>query len=158
MKKPSVVLDTVLSFAATFLLCAVITGYFTRDTLTVTVTALTVTLAVTFFLTRILRKKRAPARQRRKLQELCNKFLFSPPEYAFAFTKKALGTRCTPVEHNGLLLTNAAAFCVCLTPAKITVAFLAEKYGAAAVKKKKRLVFLSAFATLRRFPRCSPHP
>lgn len=145
MKKPSALIDTVLTFAALFLLCAVVVGYFSRKTSVVLLTAFPIALGITFFAGLLAGKRRAPKARRKQLENLRNKFLFSPPEYAFSFVRETLAHKGEPTEKDGLLLCGATAFCVCLTAEKISLAQLANRYAAAHAAGARKLVFLSAY-------------
>ncbi len=145
MKKISTVIDTVLTVAALFLLCSVIAGYFTRKTSVIILSSLTAAVALAFFTGRLAEKRKAPKVKKRKLGELMNKFLFSPPEYAQAFTVRAISNRAIPSEKNGFVFAGKTAFSVRLVPEKIGAATLAERYSAAAKLGAKKLVILSAY-------------
>ncbi|MCI8458139.1 MAG: hypothetical protein HFE46_00510 [Clostridia bacterium] len=145
MKKISSLFDTLLTFAALFLLSCVTAGYFVRSTPAVLASACTFTFAVLFFTGIFSRRRRKPKEKQKKLNELRNKFLFSPPDYALDFTEQAVRKKCEPKRQDGFILSDKTAFCVCLTPEKVRTAFLAERYAAAARLGVARLVFLSAY-------------
>lgn len=145
MKKFSTVIDTLLTAAALFLLCSVIAGYFTRKTSAILLSSLTAAVALTFFTGRLAERRKAPSVKKRKLRELMNKLLFSPPEYAQAFTVRAISNRAIPSEKNGFVLAGKTAFAVRLVPEKIGAATLAERYSAAAKLGARKLVILSAY-------------
>ena len=145
MKKPSVILDTILTFAASWLLFAAIASYFTQSAAVTVSAAITAAAAVTYFTGKISAKRRLPKRRRRKLNELLNKFVFSPPEYAHDFTMKAISNKHTAVEKNGFIFSGTTAFLVKLIPEKISFATLASAYAAAAQSGAERLVILTAY-------------
>lgn len=145
MKKVATVFDTVLTFIALFLLGSVVAGYFLRSAAAVLTTALTFTLAVLFFTGRLSLRRKRRKESKRRLNDLCNKFLFSPPAYAFDHVWRAVEKKCTPQRKNGLIMGGATAFHVCLTPDKVSASLLAERYASAVQAGAKRLVFLSAF-------------
>lgn len=144
MKKLSYYLDIVLTLLAFFLLCSVILGYFTHSTSVIVISSLTLSFAATFFTSRISDKRRAPNKRKRKLNDIMNKFLFSPPDYAYEFVLKAVKTKREPREESGFIIAGKTAFCVCITPAKTDTAYLADRYAAAAKLGLKRLVLLTA--------------
>lgn len=145
MKKPSVIIDTVLTFAAIFLLCAVVAGYFTSDKAYTVPAALIAALAVTFFTSRLSAKRRLPKKRKRKLGELLNKFIFSTPAYAYDHVLDAIKSKHAVAEQNGFIVSGGTAFYVKIDPEKIGFSTLAERYSAAAEIKAERLVILSAY-------------
>lgn len=145
MKKPSVIIDTALTLAALFFLGCIVMGYFTRNTGSILCAAAVFSLTVTFFTGRLTEKRHMPQKKKRKLDDLMNKFVFSPHDYAYRFTLDALTDKCAVKEENGLILAGGTAFCVRLTGEKVSTAVLAERYAAATQLRAKRLVILSAY-------------
>ena len=143
MKKVTTVFDTVLTFVALFLLGSVIAGYFLHSA--VLATSLTFTFAVLFFTGRLSLRRNKRKEDRRRLNDLRNKFLFSPPDYAFDHVWRAVEKKCTPQQTNGFIMGGKTAFYVCLTPDKVSSSLLAERYASAVQAGAKRLVFLSAY-------------
>lgn len=145
MKKTVRIFDSVLSFCVLLLFFFIAVRYFVPSVVSAAALALTFTLCTLFFTGKWAEKKRAPRVRKQKLTELCNKFLFSPPDYALDYVYNALCTKGTPRQENGLLVLGQTAFCVCLTPDKVRTAFLAERFAAAGALPVRRLVFLSAY-------------
>lgn len=145
MKKPSVIIDTLLTFAAAFLLGATLCGYFSRNTAVILCGALVFALAVTFFSAKLSDKRKLPAKRKKKLNEILDKFIFSLPEYAYDFALETIRRKCNPKEINGLIIANSTAFSVRITPEKINCATLACDYANAAKAGAKRLVIMSAY-------------
>lgn len=146
MKKVTALFDTVLTFVALFVLACIVAGYFLHATVAVVATALTLSLTVLFFTGRHSVRRAAKQADKKTTEEKRNKFLFSPPSYAFDFAMRAVTRKCPAArERDGLIVAAKTAFCVCLTPDRVRTAFLAERYATAAALAVKRLVFLSAY-------------
>ena len=140
VKKSAAVFDTLFTFAAAFLAALFLGDYFLRD-MRVFPFAATAALFAAFF---VRRGHRAKKRKTVNLEELANKFVFSPKPYALSFTKAALSNRGDPQEEDGVLTLAGTAFYPCFLPEPLTPAHIAEGYGRAAKSGAERLVFLTA--------------
>lgn len=145
MRKPFVILDTLLTFTTLFLLTAVVVGYFTRQTHIILTVSLCGTLGITYFTGKLAARKQIPKQRKQERKEKLQYFLFSPPQDAVDFVREALETKGAVDERDGLLIVKKTAFYVALTPEKVTVAVLARVFAAAKAQGVKRLVFLSAY-------------
>ncbi|MDE7396036.1 MAG: hypothetical protein K2M95_07985 [Clostridiales bacterium] len=143
MKNSAVLFDTLFTFAAVFFAALFISDWFLRDA-RVFPFAVTAALFVSYFVLRRHRKK--PLRKAPDtLDALLNKFVFSPPEYALSFSRKALERKGTVQRKNKLLRVGTTAFYPCFLPEPLTAANVTEGYARAVKLGAKRLVILSAY-------------
>lgn len=145
MKKISAFLDTVLTFAALALFCAVTVGYFTRKTTIIILCSVTVAAAVTYIIRILIRRHDAPKALRRKRSEILNGFMFNKSNYAYDFALNAISKKCSPEQTNGLISSGKTAFKVLMIPEKISAADLAFAYSAASDINAEKLVIMSAY-------------
>lgn len=148
MTKISVFIDTVLTAVALFFLGVLIAGYFTSNGVTTVLSSLVFALTVTFFTGRFAEKRRAPAKKKDKLLALMNKFVFSPPQYAYDFVLHALEKKGAVREENGFICTHDTAFFVRFTGDAIGRAELATCYAQAAQLPVKKLVIFTSYGAL----------
>lgn len=144
MKKLGVMIDGLLTLAALWLLCAVVVGYFTDDSTVIIGVSVVAAFGGTYFIGLLARLGKRPAAKKKKLEMLRDKFIFSPPEYAYDFALAALRKKGEVVPCGNLLTVKNTAFAVRLTGEKISLSTLASLYAEACKAGAGRLIILSA--------------
>lgn len=144
MKKPSEIIDTVLTLIALFMFATIVCGYFTRNGTVTVAFSVVFAVCVTFFIGLFSQKRKAPAIKKKKLTDIMNKFVFSPQNYSSEFILNAIRKKHDTEENNGFIIAGKTAFCPKFTGEEISNAELARLYGAAAELGVKRLVIMSS--------------